>query len=75
MSIYLNKQAYNKIDDQNKTKMKKKGISPLIATILLIGLVVSLVVLTTLWGKQYILEKTNKEGKISEKNYYAAIFK
>ena len=45
----------------------KKGISPLIATILLIGLTVSLVTLTVLWGRQYIIEKASKEGKLSEK--------
>lgn len=47
--------------------MMKKGISPLIATVLLIGLVVSLVTVVTLWGRQYIMEKANKEGKLSEK--------
>lgn len=49
-------------------KMKnKKAISPLIATILLIGLTVTIIVIAILWGKNYIEELAAKRGAIAEK--------
>ena len=47
--------------------MRKKGISPLIATVLLIAFVIAIVVLIILWGKHYIEEKAAKQGKLAEK--------
>ncbi len=46
--------------------MKKKGISPLVATVLLVGFTISLIVIILLWGRAYYEEKDQKEGKISE---------
>lgn len=46
--------------------MKKKAISPLIATVLLIGFTVSLTVLVMTWGKSFITEKATKEGALAE---------
>jgi len=46
---------------------KKKGISPLIATVLLIGFVVALVMLVMLWGKNYIEELAAKRGALAQK--------
>ncbi len=42
-------------------------ISPLIATVLLIGFVISLIVLVILWGKGYIEELAEKRGILAEK--------
>lgn len=47
--------------------MQKKGISPQIATVLLVAFVIALVVMVFLWGKNYIQEKVEKEGKLAEK--------
>jgi len=47
--------------------MKKRGISPLIATVLLIGFVVALAALIMLWGGRFVREKAEKEGALSEK--------
>lgn len=45
----------------------KKGISPLIATILLIGFTIALITLVILWGKGYIEELAEKRGILAEK--------
>jgi len=49
-----------------KKRGKKKGISPLIATVLLISFTVVLIVLVVIWGKNYIAEKAEKEGTLSQ---------
>lgn len=46
---------------------KKKAISPLIATVLLIGFTVALATVVMLWAKGYITERAEKEGALSEK--------
>lgn len=45
---------------------KKRGISPLIATVLLIGFIVALVAVVMLWGKGFIQEKAEKEGALAQ---------
>ncbi|MFH1637610.1 MAG: archaellin/type IV pilin N-terminal domain-containing protein [Candidatus Woesearchaeota archaeon] len=45
----------------------KKGISPLLATVLLIGFTVALVGLLILWGRSYVEERAHKEGELAEK--------
>lgn len=45
----------------------KKGISPFIATILLIGLTIVIITIAILWGKNYIEELAAKRGAIAEK--------
>ncbi len=50
----------------------KKGISPLIATVLLIGFVVALLVIVMLWSRSYIEEIKQKEGTISEQKLNCA---
>jgi len=52
---------------RKKKKVDKKGISPLIATVLLIGFVVAIMVLVFLWGKNYIEELAQKRGLLAEK--------
>jgi flagellin-like protein len=47
--------------------IKKRGISPLIATVLLIGFVVALALIVLLWGKNYIEELAAKRGMIAQK--------
>lgn len=47
----------------------KRGISPLIATVVLVGFVVSLVLIAMLWGKNYIEELAAKRGTLAEKQY------
>jgi len=43
--------------------MRKKGISPLISTVLLIGFVVALAVIVTNWGLDYVEEITERTEK------------
>jgi len=50
-----------------KRKINKKGISPMIATVLLIGFVISIILLILLWGKDYIEELAEKRGALAEK--------
>ena len=47
--------------------IKKKGVTPLIATVLLIGFTISLILLAVLWGKGYIEELAEKRGILAEK--------
>lgn len=49
-----------------KSGVSKKGISPLIATVLLIGFTVALVALVILWGRGFVTEKAQKEGILAE---------
>ncbi|MBU4242420.1 MAG: hypothetical protein KKA65_00610 [Nanoarchaeota archaeon] len=44
----------------------KRGVSPLIATILLVGFTVSIVTLTILWSSGYVQERAQKEDKLAE---------
>lgn len=48
-----------------KLEYKKRGISPLIATVLLIGFVIALLIIVMLWGRSYIEEVKQKEGTIA----------
>lgn len=50
---------------KTKTKRGKKGVSPLVATVLLVGFTVSLVALTVLWSRGYIEERAEKEEKLA----------
>ncbi len=52
--------------------MKKRGISPLIASVLLVGLVVVASSLVMLWSKSYVEEVQQKEGKIAAKTLSCA---
>lgn len=45
---------------------KKKGVSPLVATVLLISFTVAIIVLVIIWGRNYIEEKAQKEGTLAE---------
>ncbi len=47
-------------------KRGKKGISPLIATVLLIGFVVAVAAVVMLWGKGFVKERAEKEGALSQ---------
>ncbi len=46
--------------------MNKKGVSPLIATVLLITLVVILIASIILWVKGFVQERISKEGALAE---------
>ncbi|MEM4245399.1 MAG: archaellin/type IV pilin N-terminal domain-containing protein [Candidatus Nanoarchaeia archaeon] len=48
-------------------RIPKRGISPLIATVLLIGFVIALLLLIMLWGKNYIEELAAKRGALAQK--------
>jgi hypothetical protein len=50
-----------------KRNINKKGISPMIATILLIGFVIAIILLVVLWGKNYVEELAQKRGALAEK--------
>ncbi len=47
-------------------KRGKKAISPLIATVLLIGFVVAIGAVVMIWGKGFITERAQKEGALSQ---------
>lgn len=46
--------------------MDKRGISPLIATVLLVSFVVILSGVIMFWGKQYVTELMEKRGDVAE---------
>jgi len=48
-------------------EINKKGISPLIATILLVGFVVVIGAVVIIWGRNFIKERAEKEGSLAEK--------
>ena len=50
-----------------KIMKSKEGISPMIATVLLIGFIIAIIVLIFLWGKNYIEELAEKRGLLAEK--------
>ncbi|HLD15325.1 MAG TPA: archaellin/type IV pilin N-terminal domain-containing protein [Candidatus Nanoarchaeia archaeon] len=45
--------------------MLKRGVSPLIATVLLIGFTIAVVATVTLWNRTYVTELKQKQGAIS----------
>lgn len=47
--------------------MQKRGESQQIATILLVAFVITMLIIVFLWGRNYIQEKIEKEGKLAEK--------
>ena len=49
-----------------KRKLSKKGVSPLIATVLLVGFTVSLVALVIVWARGFITEKAQKEDILAQ---------
>ena len=57
------------VKKMKKRKINKKGISPMIATVLLIGFVIALMLLIILWGKDYIEELAEKRGALAEKQH------
>ena len=44
---------------------EKRGISPLLATVIMISLVILIVAVVTLWGKKFVEDVKQKEGTIS----------
>lgn len=46
--------------------MNKKGVSPIIATVLLITLVIILITLIMVWVKGFVNERISKEGALSD---------
>lgn len=53
-------------EKRNSTMLTKKGISPLIATVILIGFTVALSSMVMIWGKEFITEKTEKQEETAE---------
>ena len=48
------------------TMLKKRGITPLIATVILVGFAVAIIVLVMLWSSTYIKDIQEKQGSIAE---------
>jgi len=44
----------------------KKGISPLVATVVLIGFVIVVIIIVILWGTDFAKERAEKSGKLDE---------
>lgn len=51
---------------RNRILPMRKGVSPLIATVLLIGITVTLTGAVMMWGQRFVMEKTQKEGARAE---------
>jgi len=51
---------------RNKFSFEKRGVSPLIATIILIGFVVAILVIVIVWARNTMVEKAKKEGELNE---------
>ncbi len=51
---------------RNSILLNKKAISPLIATVLIIGFTVSLTAVVMTWGKGFITEKTQETSESAE---------
>ena len=49
-----------------KQNINKKGVSPLIATVLLISLVIILIVTIVFWVKGFVNERISKEGALAD---------
>lgn len=47
----------------NNVDMEKRGISPLIATVLLVGFVIAIAILVWLWYGNVVKERAEKEGQ------------
>ena len=47
--------------------MEKKGESQHIATVLLVAFIIAILIVVFLWGRNYIQERAEKEGKLAEK--------
>lgn len=64
--MFIKPKALNyKIFINNQDKMKKRGISPLIATVLLIGFTIAIAAIVMIWGGNIVKERAQK---ISAKN-------
>ena len=46
--------------------MKKKGVSPVVATVLLIAIVIVLAIIIFIWARGFIAEKAQKDGSAVE---------
>ena len=55
-------------------RLDRKGISPVIATVLLVALAVILAVIIFMWAKQFITEKLSKGGEVIENSCNQVIF-
>ncbi|MFH1592820.1 MAG: archaellin/type IV pilin N-terminal domain-containing protein [Candidatus Woesearchaeota archaeon] len=47
-------------------KINKKGISPLIATVLLVGFLVVVILIVWLWGYDFVTEQAEKQGALAD---------
>ncbi|HLC54978.1 MAG TPA: hypothetical protein VJJ75_00435 [Candidatus Nanoarchaeia archaeon] len=45
--------------------LKKRGITPLIATVILVGFAIVILTLVLLWGTKYVRDLQEKEGEIA----------
>lgn len=52
-----------------KKRGKKQGISPLIATVLLVGFTIAVVAVVMIWGKNYFEETSEKQGVVSKQKF------
>ncbi len=53
----------------------KKGIDTYVATVLLVGFVIIILILAFLWGRNYILSRAAKSEALGEKQYECASVK
>lgn len=49
--------------------IRKRGISQLVATVLLVGFIIALIALVIIWGRHYIEERAAKEGAVSKEKF------
>ena len=55
-----------------KRGINKRGISPLIATVLLVAFVVALAIIAFLWAKHFVSEQAVKRGAVSQQTLNCA---
>ena len=55
------------MNKRGKKLTNKKGISPLIASILLVAFVILIGSIVIFWGRSFIKERAQKEGELAEK--------
>ncbi len=60
------------VQDEQGVHLNKKGISPLIATVLLIGFVIMMAILIWFWWNKVLKEQARKIGETSTAEWICA---
>ena len=61
--------AMKNINKVPKRKISKKGLDEKVATVLLVGLIIMLILIGFLWAREFIKNRASKETKLAEKQF------